>query len=51
MFGNGEEHGLIQKMKADRTDRTKSTMITYDPRDNKIPLPTQNDIYTFDDFA
>jgi len=43
--------GLIQKLIGTRTNRTRTTMITVDPRDNKVPLPTQNDIFVFDDFA
>ncbi len=51
MFGEDGEHGLVQELKATRTSRTKTVMITVDPRDNKVPLPTQNDIFVFDDFA
>lgn len=51
MNGDMDDPGLIQTMKAARTDRTKTTMISFDPRDIKVPLPTQNDIFTFDQFA
>lgn len=43
--------GLIQQLIAVRTSRTKTVMITVDPRNNKVPLPTQNDIFVFDEFA
>ena len=43
--------GLIQKLIGTRTTRTKTVLVTVDPRDNKVPLPTQNDIFVFDDFA
>ena len=51
MYGEDGDHGLVQEFKATRTTRTRTTMITVDPRDNKVPLPTQNDIFVFDDFA
>ena len=43
MFGEDGEHGIIQELKATRTSRTRTVMITVDPRNNKVPLPTQND--------
>ena len=51
MYGEDGDHGLIQELKATRTNRTRTVMVTYDPRNNKTPLPTQNDIFVFDDFA
>ena len=48
---NPKAGGLIQELVGTRTNRTKTVMITVDPRDNKVPLPTQNDIFVFDDFA
>ena len=51
MFGEDGEHGLVKELKATRTSRTKTVLVTVDPRDNKVPLPTQNDIFVFDDFA
>lgn len=49
--GNPKAGGLIQELIGTRTNRTKTVMITVDPRDNKVPLPTQNDIFVFDEFA
>lgn len=43
--------GLIQELIGTRTNRTKTVMITVDPRNNKVPLPTQNDLFVFDEFA
>lgn len=43
--------GLIQELIATRTNRTRTVLITADPRNRKVPLPTQNDIFTFDEFA
>lgn len=51
MFGEEGNSGLIQELRATRTNRTKTVMITVDPRNNKVPLPTQNDIFVFDEFA
>lgn len=48
---NPKAGGLIQELIGTRTNRTKTVMITVDPRDNKVPLPTQNDLFVFDDFA
>ena len=48
---NPKAGGLIQELISTRTNRTKTVMITVDPRNNKVPLPTQNDIFVFDDFA
>lgn len=42
---------LWLEFKATRTDRTKNVLIAADPKEKKIPLPTQNDIYVFDEFA
>jgi len=42
---------LILEFKATRTDRELNIMITLDPREKKVPLPTQNDIFVFDEFA
>lgn len=57
MYGDGgtesqpKAGGLIQELIGTRTNRTKTVLVTSDPRDFKIPLPTQNDIYTFDRYA
>ena len=42
---------LQLEFKATRTDRTKNVLIAADPREEKVPLPCQNDIFTFDRFA
>lgn len=51
MYGMDEEHGLIQELKSIRTDRTRTIMISDDPRANKVPMPTQNLLFTFDDYS
>lgn len=43
--------GLIQQLIGTRTNRTRTVLITADPRNRKVPLPTQNDLFTFDEFA
>lgn len=43
--------GLIQQLIGTRTNRTRTVLVTADPRNRKVPLPTQNDIFTFDEFA
>ncbi len=43
--------GLIQELIARRTTRTKTVMITHDPRDFKVPLPCQNDLFVSERFA
>jgi len=49
--GNPKAGGLIQQLIGTRTNRTRTVLVTVDPRENKVPLPTQNDIFVFDDFA
>lgn len=49
--GNPMAGGLIQELISTRNTRTRTVMITVDPRENKVPLPTQNDIFVFDEFA
>lgn len=51
MFGLDEEHGLVQELKALRTSRTRTVMITSDPREIKVPMPTLNLNYVFDQFS
>ena len=51
MFGEDGEHGLVKELKATRTSRTKTVMITVDPRTFKTPLPVQNYLFVFDEFA
>lgn len=48
---NPKAGGLIQELIGTRTNRTRTVLITSDPRDIKVPLPTQNDIFVFDEFA
>jgi len=42
---------LIALLLAKPHERTKSLIVGNDPRDAKLPIPTQYDIFTFDDFA
>lgn len=51
MYGMDEEHGLVQELRAARTSRTRTIMITEDPRDIKVPMPTMNANFTFDEFS
>lgn len=48
---NPKAGGLIQELIGTRTNRTRTVLVTSDPREVKVPLPTQNDIFVFDDFA
>ena len=48
---NPKAGGLIQELIGTRTNRTKTVLVTSDPREIKVPLPTQNDIFVFDEFA
>ena len=43
--------GLIQEIIATRTSRTKTVMITHDPREDKVPLPCQNDLFVSERFG
>lgn len=43
--------GLIQQLIATRTNRTKTVLAVHDPRDFKVPLPTQNDLFTSQRFG
>ena len=43
--------GLIQELIATRTNRTKTILVRQDPRDNKVPLTTQNDLFVSQDFG
>lgn len=51
LFGMDGDHGLVQSLKATRTNRTRTVMITYDPRDSKVPMPTQNNNFVFDNYS
>ena len=44
-------HYIIGALKSIPTVRTKSVVISKDPRDKKLPLPTQYQVFVFDDFA
>ena len=44
-------HYIIGALKSIPTVRTKSVVIPKDPRDKKLPLPTQYQVFVFDDFA
>lgn len=51
MFGEDGKHGLVGVFVATRTDRTRTAVGRFDPRDNKVPLPTQNDLFTSQNFG
>lgn len=40
-----------QSLKTEPTVRTQSVIVSDDPRDAKLPLPAQYDIFVFDNFA
>ena len=48
---NQKIHYIIDALKSVPTVRTKSVVISKDPRDKKLPLPTQYQVFVFDDFA
>ena len=41
---------LIQVFKTKPTVRTKALVVSHDPRDEKLPLPTQYSTFVFDDY-
>jgi len=43
--------GLIQELIAQRNNRTETIVARFDPRDIKVPLPTQNDLFTSQRFG
>jgi len=43
--------GLIQELIATRNDRTKTVLVRFDPRDEKVPLTTQNDLFVSQEFG
>jgi len=43
--------GLIQELISTRNNRTVTILARTDPRDNKVPLPTQNDLFVSQDFG
>lgn len=42
---------IIKALQSVPTDRTKAVIVSEDPRDAKLPLPTQYANFVFDDFA
>ena len=42
---------IVKALESEPTDRTKSFIISQDPREGKLPLPTQYANFVFDDFA
>ena len=42
---------IVKALESEPTDRTKSFIISQDPREAKLPLPTQYANFVFDDFA
>ena len=57
LYGEGgtEKHpkagGLIQELISTRNNRTKTVLIRFDPRDIKVPLTTQNDLFVSQRFG
>jgi len=43
--------GLIQELIATRNNRTVTVVARFDPRDFKVPLPTQNDLFVSQRFG
>jgi len=43
--------GLIQELIATRNNRTVTILARFDPRDIKVPLPTQNDLFVSQRFG
>ncbi len=43
--------GLIQEIISTRTTRTVTVLAVTDPRDKKVPLTTQNDLFVSEDFG
>jgi len=43
--------GLIQELIATRTNRTVTVLARFDPRNQKVPLPTQNDLFVSQRFG
>jgi len=48
---NPKAGGLIQQLIGTRTNRTKTVLVVRDVREKKVPLPTQNDLFTTEEFA
>lgn len=43
--------GLIQELIAERNERTKTIVARFDPREQKVPLTTQNDLFVTEEFG
>ena len=43
--------GLIQELIATRNNRTETILARFDPREQKVPLPTQNDLFVSQRFG
>jgi hypothetical protein len=43
--------GLIQELIATRNNRTETILATFDPREQKVTLPTQNDLFVSQRFG
>lgn len=43
--------GLIQELIATRNNRTETIVARFDPREQKVPLPTQNDLFVSQRFG
>ncbi len=43
--------GLIQELISTRNNRTETILARFDPRDIKVPLPTQNDLFVSQRFG
>jgi hypothetical protein len=42
---------LKKKLRSIRTNRSQHVIISKDPRDSKVPMPTMSSIYTFDNYV
>lgn len=57
LFGEGgtesypQAGGLIQELISTRNNRTVTVVGRFDPRDEKVPLPSQNDLFVSQRFA
>ncbi len=57
MYGEGGTNaspmagGLIQEIISTRSSRSVSVLAVTDPRDNKVPLPVQNDLFVSETFG
>ncbi len=49
--GNPMAGGLIQELISLRNNRTVTVLARFDPREQKIPLPTQNDLFVSQRFG